>query len=165
MGGALTQGTGTPWGAARYGQPTEPKQSEYITDPSKYRAFDTSYQANRALAGIGEDTARQQALTGAKLAQMGGGRSAGGARQMADIQAGAMNRAADIRNQMAQTSFGQQLAQMAAENQFNLQRQGLAQQQYATDAQLAAQEREGRRQALSSAFGPLGGVMNLFGNY
>ncbi len=153
-------------GVSRYaGNANQPQNQTFLKDPSLYKGFDTSKLATRALAGIGEDIGNEQARTLARASQMGGGRSAGVNRQLADVAALGENRAADVRNQMASKSFDQQLQQLAAANQFNLTQQGLQQQQYATEQALAADERASRRDALTKAFGPLGGIANLFGNY
>lgn len=161
----MGSGQGTPWGAARYGQPTAPTNATYQSDPSKYAAYNYSPQANQAMSDIGANTAGTQARQLSRASQMGAGRSAGVNRQLADTQAQSDVTKANVQNQMAQQSFAQQLAQMANQNQWNLGEQGLQNQQYLTNAQLAENERQNRRQAVSQAFGPLGGLGEMFGGY
>lgn len=163
MGGALTQGKGTPWGARTYGDPSAVSLSNYQSDPNKYQSFDRSDLANRAKATIGAQTGTQQANALGRLSAMGAGRSAGANRQLMDIAAGAEGRKADIENQQALAGWQDKLQQMAAENAFNQNRDQLALSKFGTEAGLSQAEKNQRRQALSQL--PFGGIINLFGNY
>ncbi len=162
----MGNGVGSPWGPERYSQPKSPTAATLINNPSQFAAFNTSPQATRATAAINSNTAQQQNLAGAKLASMGAGRSSGADRKMMDISAQGQNTAADVQRAMAQASFEDQLRQQAEANNFNIANAGLAQQQYKTDTGLYQAEQASRRNALQSAFGPLGGIANVFGtNY
>lgn len=165
MGSAITTGKGTPWGASRYGQPTTPKNPDFINDPNKYQSFDRSALANQAIAQGNAAGANQMALAKSRLAATGGGRSSAANVQQMDLAGQMGQNAMNIQNQQALAGWQDKLNQMNQENQFNLNRYGLQQQQYRTDAGLAEAERQNRAQALSQAFGPLGGIANLFGNY
>lgn len=156
-------GTGSAWGAARYGDPSAVSLSQYQADPNKYQSFDRSDLANQAMAGIGTDIATGQARTLGRAAQMGAGRSAGVNRQLSDAQAAGENRMAQTRANMAQAGWQDRLAQMAAENAFNQNRDQLALSKYGTEAGMAQAERAQRRQATSQL--PFGGLINLFGGY
>jgi hypothetical protein len=165
MGSALSTGQGTPWGASRFGQPTHPGEApDFLTDPSKYQSFDRSALANQAIAQGNEAGANQMALAKARMAATGGGRSSAANKQQMDIAGALGTGAMGIQNQNALQGWNDKMQQMSANNAFNLNRYGLKQEQYKTDAALAAAERDKRAAAMSN-FGPLGGVVNMFGNY
>lgn len=163
MGGALTQGKGTPWGASRYGDPTAKAIPEFTQfNPNNYQSFDRSELVNRAAAGMQQDTATEKARAAAKLSQMGGGRSTGANKILGNIQAQSENRLGQMRANAAEKGWADALQQWAAQNQYGLNKSQLEQAQYATQAGLAQQEREGRRKALAD----MGlGALNYFGNY
>lgn len=159
----MAGGTGLIGGAARYGTPSVPNTPTFQADPSKYASFDRSALANQAIAQGNTAGANQMALAKARLAATGGGRSSAANTQQMDIAGQLGQGAMNIQNQNALQGWQDKLAQMANENNFNLNNYGLQQQQYKTSAGLAEGERENRRNAVNSAFGPLGGIANLFG--
>jgi lipopolysaccharide assembly outer membrane protein LptD (OstA) len=137
----------------------------YEGDPNRFQGFDRSALANQATAQGNAAGANQMALAKARLAATGAGRSSAANRQQMDLAGQMGQNAMNIQNQNALQGWQDKLAQMNAANQFNLNKYGLQQQQYRTDAGLAEAERQNRAQALSTAFGPIGGIANLFGNY
>lgn len=159
MGGSNSLG-----GPARYGTPTVPTDPTFQTDPNQYQSFDRSALANQAIAQGNAAGANQSALAKARLAATGGGRSSAANVQQADIAGQLGQGAMGIQNQQALQGWNDKMQQMNANNAFNLQNYGLQQDQYKTSAGLSEQERQNRRDAVNNAFGPLGGIMNLFGN-
>lgn len=150
---------GTAWGPTKYAQPKDVQLRDYISDPSKYKAFDRSEQVNQAAAGIGEDTGIQQAQALGRAAQLGAGRSAGTARVLQDVATQGARNLAGARAQAAEASWKDQLAQMAAENQYNLGMTQAENQKYANELAAYQAEQDRRAQAKFGLFGHLG---NLF---
>ena len=159
----LVNGQGTPWGGTRYGTPNAPQQAKFITDPSQYASFDRSDLANKAMAGAGADTGNAINQAKARLAATGGGRSSAANTQTMNMLNAGQQKMGDIRNQAALQGWQDKMSQMASNNAFNLQQQGLNNQLYGTQAGLAENERNQRREMVSK-LGPLGDFANLF-NY
>jgi hypothetical protein len=163
--GALGEGKGTPWGPARYGQPEAPGEAPQLeTDPNKYQSYDRSAMANQAIAQGNTAGANQMAQAKARLAATGGGRSSSANTQQMNLAGQMGQNEMGIRNQQQLQGWQDKMAQMNAANNFNLQRYGMKQAQYKTDAELAENERKNRQQA-ASQLGPMGGLGSMFGGY
>jgi hypothetical protein len=116
--------------------PAMPQSRAFLTDPSKYKAFDTSGLSQSAIANSNQAGGNQIAQAKAQAAGMGGGRGSAIQNNVGAIQAGLGQNAQNIFNQNAMKSFEQQLGQMQNQNQFNLGQQGLENQLYMNQANL-----------------------------
>lgn len=148
-------------GPTRTGQPTATSIPTYNNDLSQFQGFDTSQQANNAAAGIGADTAVQQAQAQARASAMGAGRSAGTARTQQDIGAQGAQNLGNFRANAAQQSFQDQMKQLLANNQFQLGAFQGANQKYGNEAAEHETEIAQRQKALNPFIGSLGSMFGL----
>ena len=159
----IAMGQGSSFGQQSYGVPSSPKAPTLINDPSQFKSFNMQPQAQLAQAQIGSNIGNEQARDIANNARFGAGHSAGGARQLQDIQAQGVNQMSQVQQQMAEKSFNDQLSQQANANQFNLGNYQAQNQQYANQSANNQAEAQRRAAALQSAFGQYGQIAGLFG--
>ncbi len=152
-------------GPTTYGTPSSSNTNPgaFKTNPNAYASFNTSPMNQRIQSQMGTQIGNQQQNALSNASALNGGRSGGTQRLLNDVAAQGENRATDITNQNSQASFGQQLGQMAENNQFNLQNAQIQNQKYATDIANQNYQQALRRQALSNV--PGGDILNLIGNY
>jgi hypothetical protein len=155
---------GGAFGPTQFGMPSTPTAATYNNNPSSYTAFNQTPLMNQATASTNAEVGNQQRQEQGQANAAGAGRSSGNNAAQRDISAQGQNVVANQNLNAAQNSFNQQLEQQNAQNNWGLQEQNLAQDQYKTSAGLTLGEQANRQQQIAQL--PGGQYINMFGgNY